>query len=298
MAATYKWVNKIDNPTLVTLSLANEYYKFPNHGDVPDTNPIHQHIEKIKLAIERNDAVNLKTLLVCDLQCSAVEDSIDYSLDEKGQETPAQYSIKARPFVEGLMLLNKRNLADLVTLIANQDNAALTAAFMDSLNQTDLVKSELFNWTETHRRKANAGINNLRVYGIELANQGILKGKNIQTLCDNLSSEIPHVDFHTHQDIIPHPAGFDQQQNHQRSLRTLQFKLLFCVLLHSQDKSFNQQRDYQKLICGIVASVCSLFVLNVENYIRTGSFLFFNKTETQSRIGQIDEVVSPHQFTL
>ncbi len=301
MSATLKWVNKINNANLVTMTLLpNKYYEFPDYGDVPDTLPIHQHLQNIYHTIDTNDAGLLTDLLGYDLQCSAVEDSKEKGLDDEGQETPAQYQIITRPFIEGLMLLHNKNLCEIVKKILASGNTQLCDAFIDSTDNTALQKKQLFDWTEKQNRKVLTAIKSLNDYGEKLKAEGIEKGKEIISHCVKLTEAVAKLPEHSHLHIEAEdePVGFNVSPNHQISLRSLQFKLEFCELLHSKDHIFNEQRDYKKLIADILLGVFSSGLLNLGNYLMTGKFLFFNNTETQNMIDHVDHIVRPYSMTI
>jgi hypothetical protein len=292
MPAQQSWVNRIISNRLVTIE--HEYYAFPKYGDEPVHHPVHKHFAQIDAAIDQLDCNALLDLLTYDIQCSAVQDSKPIALDNNGKETPAEYLITTRPFLEGLLQLNIDNFISLVEAIAKKNDVDLVQAFIASLQNTSLKPEQLFGWSTAQHNRLAKGIREIKIYGNYLKKNNIAKGDIILELSETLTRESSWWQIYRYEDKSKKPVTFDIGEAYQEDMFKLARKLKFCRLLHSEDAIINKHRDTASVICDIVLGVCSAGVFNLINYMTTGHFLFFNQTASQSRIQDIDTIVRPY----
>lgn len=84
----------------------------------------------------------------------------------------------------------------------------------------------------------------------------------------------------------------------QRALMTLKHKLVMKRCIKEKEPILNKHQGYKRLLTNIMTALFA-FIPNAINYCVTGSFLFFDKTESEKKAETIDRAltVAPKMFS-
>jgi hypothetical protein len=304
----------IDEHTDVVIIGEMDEYSFPIEAeDIPTNNTIKQHFALILDAIEHRENRKLEELLTANMQCSPIKswtkpytDGIDgaetprtfAAIDSGRHEMPSMFYMDICPVVEGLARLYPYTyFPEMVNALYKTNSMQLHDAFVRSLDSTRgiLTERNLFMW-ETPLKNAKGemekGIAAINQHGLDLLNKkdpdSTTKGDIAVKLAGDLTKKLATYVSNEH-------VG---EAVFMKNLRLLNFKLEFNILLHSKDDELNRHRGYAKIISNLFSILFTGGLLNVVNYVRKGTFFFYDKTASQERVENLERTLQPIPISL
>lgn len=239
---------------------------------------------RLNAYIKEDDSANLKRLLQLDyIYPGVIDRQSDGDNDHsRGEWDHTLYEVYwTRPILEALFVEKKIHLTAIIKSIILQDNPDIYAAFMESLQGTDIPARQVFAWDEAMKKNTIDQLNMLKQYGSRLSEKDTYsmdKRKESLTIAEQLIDKI--------KDYQCAPAS------EQKALfKNLEFKLSVMSLLQSRDKTFEKHRGYKRIITNVLTILFTGGLANFMNRMVTGNWMFFNKTTTQEKITNIQSAV-------
>lgn len=250
------------------------------------------HIQKIKSAIEKNNAQKLQDYLTYSMQYRdilKIEEGYWELRDD--YQVYSRYWIESCPVIEGLLHLHPQELSEIVKMIADQNNKALYEAFAKSLAFASLSENNLVAWDNNIKNKLEINISQFKKYAEEkLVKQDPIKAQAVVDVVTVLTEKINFLETRSYHDIEGCGPLLDTPTFLAR-LRTLQFKLEFQAVLHSKDDVLSRHRSYARFASNIFSILFTGGILNVVNYAVNRRFWFFSQTQTQNMVAGIEKTV-------
>jgi hypothetical protein len=203
----------------------------------------------------------------------------------------SEYAIHpARPRVEALFFDHPAELAKVVDALVKANNPELNAAFMASLQQTELTDDMLFSWDMKIHKNLSAALAELNNYGDLLKQKTISKGQVVIDLHKNLQDDLGKFVKQQSQPVsmaaiaatAPSSSLDVKHSPVNNNLQVLQFKLNFANKLHEQDSVLSMHRGWKRILANFSTILLGFIPLAV-NRIVNGHWLFYNKTTSEEK---------------
>lgn len=197
-------------------------------------------------------------------------------LDFYEYENIGYESYYVRPVIETLFYENPDRFRRLIALIRKEQDCDFYPPLLTCLNQIGISESNVLDW---NYEEIYGQLQNMRDYGKKLADKNISKGQEAINLADDLQQDALAI-----YKIFP-----NKEDRTVRNLNILDAKLAFLHKLHSKDETFSHHRGLKRCINKLAEKVCTVDVLNGIWKLASGSWLFFNKTNTQKTVSNVHQ---------
>lgn len=207
----------------------------------------------------------------------------DHSWGEWNESATETYY--TRPVVEALFYEGPEYLKRVIDKLIAADSPGLYQAFIKSLVNTDLSPRALFAWDASMVAGVENEIASLRIYGSEISIEpedlvAMQKGRMATNSADRLREM-----------VAGRPPVAIAADDYKAKIQILQFKLSLLMLLRSNDELFAIHRGYKRAATNTMTFMFTAGVANLINRLATGSWLFFNKTETEERTANVQAAI-------
>lgn len=191
---------------------------------------------------------------------------------------------QALPLLQGLYYTNLIKFDALLSNLVENGTDEQRHAFISVLHElnSDLSPEHLTKYSNADQNNLHQKIDALMTYSEQKQHEeGSTKADLALTLCGTLKEA-----------VRANETLAEETDSPNKQLKVLKFKLGLRKLMDEKKPELETHRGYKRLFTNVATVLCTGLVANFINLAVTGNFLFFNKTDTQKKLGKVDNVLS------
>jgi hypothetical protein len=198
--------------------------------------------------------------------------------------------LERRPYIEFLFIEDFERFQNIVNSLDDSQFEVFATAMKDT------ALGDLFHWNMNTIERLKAAISEIKNYGEILSENKEPKGQIIISHAIKLETCIVAKESEEKPEINPKRSFKDLRE-------ILNFKITFLKKLHEQDTELSKHRGANgmgwKRLMGNLATILfpPLAIANICYRLYSGRWLFFNKTNSQVHVKNIEEKLMPEDIT-